>query len=387
MERSTIIGFVLTLIIALIFSAGYIIFVASKNPTPARRPYVSQTTPSTTANIPKQPPVTPKTIQPRTPPLKVEGITFQPALTEPDALIKMIREIAGGGAAQPGSTLDITITLEKEGTKTIRALGIQELLPAGWVFDTVVEGTRPDLVPPPGRTPLLEFAWFNIPAFPTSFTYRVRVPNDFKDVVEIQGQTLYRADAGELRTDVIKSPVVSSSEKSPTTAPSTDQSPSGKSEEMQPDAPSSPENAPSAQPSKPLAVKKEEEKITQMQIITPEKYTPNSPLEVKATINFSGQKPVTALALVVNLPSQIQFEQIVEGPAPPIAPKKGDTGTLNFVWPSVPPFPFTITYQVTVQNGATDDKSIAGQVIYHTDGPQQQSERIITKISPENKQN
>lgn len=384
MERSTIIGFILTLIIALIFSAGYIVFVASKNPTPAR-PSVPQTTSTTATNIPNRPSVTPQKIQPRTPPLKVEGTTFQPALTEPDALIKMTRQIAGGGSAQPGGTLDITVILEKEGTKTIRALGIQELLPTGWAFDTVVEGTRPDLVPPPGRTPLLEFAWFNIPAFPTSFTYRVRIPNDFKDVIEIQGQTLYRADAGELRTDVIKSPVVPSGTPSSIPPSSSDQSPSGKSEEMQPDAPSTTESATSAQPPKPLAVKKEEEKITLMQITTPEKYAPNSTLEVKTTINFSGTKPVTALALVVNLPSQIQFEQIIDGPAPPIAPKKGDTGTLNFVWPSIPPFPFTITYQITTQNGATGEKNIAGQVLYHTDGPQQQSERVITKISPENK--
>ncbi|MGC8738042.1 MAG: hypothetical protein ACP5UA_05260 [Candidatus Hydrogenedens sp.] len=385
MERSTIIGFILTLIIALIFCAGYIVFVASKNPTPAR-PAVSQTTPTTTTSIPNQSSIKPQTIPSRTPPLKVEGITFQPALSEPDVQIKMTRQIAGGGSAQPGSTLDITIILEKEGAKIIRALGIQELLPVGWTFDSVIEGTKPDLVPPPGRTPLLEFAWFNIPAFPTSFTYRVRVPNEFKDVVEIQGQTLYRADAGELRTDVMKSPVIPSGEKSLTPASSSDQSPSGKSEEMQPDAPSTIENASSSQPLKPVAVKKEEEeKMTLMQAITPEKYTPNSTLEVKATINFSGPKPVTALALVVNLPAQIQFEKIIDGPTPPIAPKKGDTGTLNFVWPSIPPFPFTITYQVTVQDRSADEKSIAGQVFYHTDGPQQQSERIITKISPESK--
>lgn len=383
MERSTIIGFILTLLIAIIFSAGYIIFVASKNPTPAR-PTPVQTTSST--STPKQPVTKPQTTQPRTPPLKVEKPTFQPAFSEPEAQVKMMREVANGGSVTPGGTVDITVTLEKEGTKVIRALGIQELLPEGWTFDGVVNGIKPDLSPPPGRTPLLEFAWFNIPSFPTSFTYRVRVPNDFKDVSEIQGQTLYRADGGELRTDVIKSPVVASGSKPAETTSSSNPSPSNKSEEMQPDATSSPaENTSTSQPTKPIAVKKEEEKMTLLQTVAPEKYKPNSILEVKATINFSGSVPVTALALVTNLPPQFQFEEIVEGPAPPIAPKKGDSGTLNFVWPTIPPFPFTLIYKVSVQENAADEKNIASQAIYHTDGPQRQSERVITKILPESK--
>ncbi len=380
MERSTIIGFILTLLIALIFSAGYIIFSASKNPTPARPSTVQ---PSTSAQTARRPLETPKTTQPRIPPLKVAGTEFQPALSEPEAQIKMMRQIATGGSVTPGGTLDITITLEKEGIKTIRALGIQELLPEGWSFDSVVEGSKPDLTPPPGRTPLLEFAWFNIPSFPTSFTYRVRVPNELKDIAEIQGQTLYRADGGELRTDVIKSPMVPSGEKTATTA-SSDQSPSGKSEEMQPDTPST-ENPTSPAPTKASELTKTEEKMTLLQTVTPDKYTPNSTIEIKTTINFSGPKPVTALALVTYLPSQFQFEQIIEGPTPPIAPKKGNTGTLNFVWPSIPPFPFTFTYQVSAQTDAIGEKTIGNEVIYHTDGPQKQSERTVTKILPENK--
>ncbi len=373
MERSMIIGFVLTIIIALVFSGIYIVFVASKEPTPPK-PTVTQPT-TTPITPPKQPSATLQTTQTRKPPLQVPKPEFQPALSEPEAEITMTRQIANGGTAVPGGTLTITILLEKKGAKTIRALGIQELLPDGWSFDGVIEGAKPDLTPPPGRTPLLEFAWFNIPPFPISFTYRVKVSKDFKEVAEIQGQTLYRADGGELRTDVIKSPVVPSGEKPATTPPVPDQSPSGKSEEMQPD---------STQVEKTSSQVKEE-KMTLAQVVSPDKYTPNSTLEVKNTVSFAGSKPVTAIALVVTLPSQFQFEEILDGPVPPIAPKKGDTGTLNFVWPAIPTFPFTLTYKVSVVENATGDKNIVSQVLYHTDGPQQQSERIITPIPPASK--
>jgi len=367
MERSTIIGFVITLTIALLLSAGYIIFKASKNPTPAR-PSTTQTRSTTT---PRSPAATPQTTSRQVPPLKVAIPEFQPALSEPEAKMKMAREIKNGGTAQPGGTLDITLILEKEGTKDIRALGVQELLPEGWTFDSVIEGVKPDLSPPKGRTPLLEFAWFNIPSFPVVFTYRVTAPKEFKEPAEISGQTLYRADGGELRTEVIKSPIV----------PTAGQSPSGKSDEMQPDGNTAPLPT---QVSTPTATQKDTpEKITLTREIQPEKYTPNGTLQVSVTINHSGPSPVTAIAFVENLPSQFQFERIVDGSIPPIAPKKGNTGTLQFVWLTIPPFPIKLVYEVSTQTDASGEKNIAGQVVYRTSGPQMQSERVITNILPQ----
>ncbi|HOK09120.1 MAG TPA: hypothetical protein PLT82_06810 [Candidatus Hydrogenedens sp.] len=377
MERSTIIGFIITLIIALFLSAGYIVFKAAKNPTPPRT--TTTTVPSTTAV--KPPTQSASTTQPKTPPLKVPAPEFREPISEPDCKIKMLREVKGGGGAKPESTIDITVILEKEGTKTVRALGIQELLPTGWAFDSVVDGTKPDLAPPKGRTPLLEFAWFNIPSFPTSFTYRVRVPKEFKEPGEIQGQTLYRADGGEMRTEIVKSPVVPSDTATPQSA---DTSPSGKSEEMQPDATQEKPAKSQATTTTP-AEKQATESMTLTREIKPAKYTPNSKLEITDTINFSGPSPVTAMALVEMLPPQFEFERITSNSAPPIIPKKGDTGTLQFVWVAVPEFPTTLSYEVNVKADSTGDKTITGQVIYHTDGPQKQSERVITNIPQETK--
>lgn len=375
MERSTIIGFIITITIAVLLSAGYIVFKASKNPTPVR----PSTTQTRTATPPKST-TTSQTTSRQAQPLKVTIPEFRPALSEPEAKIRMAREIKNGGKAQPGGTVDITIILEKEGSKSIRALGVQEVLPEGWTFDSVIEGAKPDLSPPKGRTPLLEFAWFNIPTFPAIFTYRVTVPKEFKEPAEIRGQTLYRADGGELRTEVIKSPIVPMTG-GVATPPSADQSPSGKSEEMQPDG-----NTTSlpTQVSTPTPAKKNiPEKMTLTREVKPEKYTPNGTLQVSVTINHSGPSPVTALAFVENLPSQFQFERIVDGPIPPIAPKKGNAGTLQFVWVSIPPFPFKLVYEVSVQSNASGEKNISGQVVYRTFGPQLQSERVITNILPE----
>ncbi|HOV33367.1 MAG TPA: hypothetical protein PLX23_08400 [Candidatus Hydrogenedens sp.] len=376
MERSTIIGFVITLTIALLLSAGYIVFKASKNPTPAR-PSTTQTRSATTS---KSPTTRPQTTSRQSAPLKVTIPEFRPALSEPEAKMRMAREVGNGGTAQPGGTADITIILEKEGSKNIRALGLQEVLPDGWAFDSVTEGAKPDLSPPKGRTPLLEFAWFNIPTFPAIFTYRVTVPKEFKEPAEIRGQTLYRADGGELRTEVVKSPVVPTTSRV-TTPTSPDQSPSGKSEEMQPDGNTVP--LPS-QVSSPTPVKKDiPEMMTLTREVTPEKYNPNATLQVTITINHSGSSPVTALALVENLPPQFQFERIIDGPVPAIAPKKGDTSILQFVWLSIPPFPFKLIYEVSVQNNASGEKNIIGQAVYRTSGPQMQSERVITNILPQ----
>lgn len=385
MDRSSFIGFLITLIIALFLASGYIIYKATQNPTPPRKmaqpPRATTTQPSATPTKPQPP---------KSPPLQVEPVQFQEPVSDPELKLTMSRQLKDGGSVQPGGKLDITLVIEQSGTKPVRALGIQELLPKGWSFDGVVEGTKPDLTPPTGRTPLLEFAWFNIPTFPVSFTYRVNVPKEFNEASEIQGQTLYRADGGELRTEVVKSPVV------PASVPvsgseerkNTEQSVEDKSDEMQPDAVPEAKVETSArvnQEQKPSEPKKEladgTMKLTR-ELSSGNVYTPGEKIQVTANLQYTGSKKVTALALVESLPSQFQFERLVEGPTPPIVPKQGEVGTLQFVWVSIPDFPIKLTYEVSVSSDANGEKFISGQVVYHTDGPQLQSERVLTKLTP-----
>lgn len=379
MERSAIVGFIITVVVALFLASGYFIYKATQNPTPpSQRSTTIQPSKTTTPRQPQQA----KPLPPRqTPPLKVEPPNFLPPQSDPEAVIKMTREVQGGGAVAPGRTLDITLFIEKEGSKPIRALGIQELLPDGWSFDSVVSGEKPNLIPPKGRTPLIEFAWFNIPEFPLQLTYRVKVADNFNAPAEIKGQTLYRADGGELRTDVIVSPVVPSSGP---VATSTVQDSVDKSDERQPDGTPVTELKQNTAPlsSKPRISEPSDlkERMSLNREINPKKYTPGGKLEISINMTYTGSKKVTALGLVEQLPEGFKFERIVGGSIPEVIPKKGDS-LLQFAWVNIPEFPAKLTYEVSIDSATSGDKIISGQLLFHTDGPQRQSNRVISKIS------
>ena len=124
--------------------------------------------------------------------------------------LMMKRTVADRGAYEAGGTVDVTIQIVQRGNGQVRAMGVVENIPPGWTFDGVVEGDRPDLVPPQGepREPgKLEFAWFNIPKFPTAYTYRLKAPPNATGALEIKGQALYRLGGPELRTGVVVSPL------------------------------------------------------------------------------------------------------------------------------------------------------------------------------------
>ncbi len=374
MERSAIVGFIVTVIVALFLISGYFIFKATQNPSPPAPQTIRPTTPiPTTAKKPSETKPLPPA---RKPPTVVEAPTLLPPQTDPEAVVKMSREVQGGGSAVPGKTLDITLIIEKEGSKPIRALGIQEILPKGWAFDSVVSGEKPNIVPPKGRTPAIEFAWFNIPEFPFQLTYRVKVPENFNEPAEIKGQTLYRADGGELRTDVIVSPVVP---ETTGTTPASQQPSKDKSDERQPDASTveSKENPPinKHKPMPPLP-----EKMTLKRMINPKQYTPGGKLEVTITMEYSGSNKVTSLGLVEYLPDGFKFERVIDGAIPTVMPKKGDP-LLQFAWVNIPEFPAQFKYELSIDPSATGDKTISGQILFHTLGPQLQSPRVISKIS------
>lgn len=380
MERSAIVGFIVTVIVALFLISGYFIYKATQNPTPPTAPTQAKAPVSTPATTGKKPPA-PKPVPPsQKPPLVVDEPKFMPPTEmDPEAVIKMAREVQGGGSAVPGKTLDITLTLEKEGMKPIRALGIQELLPKGWTFDSVVSEVKPDLIPPKGRTPTVEFVWFNIPEFPLQLTYRVKVADNFNVPGEIKGQTLYRADGGELRTEVIVSPVVPGG----TPAVSVSAQPGEeKSDERQPDAPPTEQKPKTASATSTGANTSKSPSPARMILkreINPKQYSPGGKLEVTVIMEYSGSDEVTALGLVEYLPDGFKFERVIDGAIPTVKPKQGDT-LLQFAWVNIPEFPAQFKYELSVDSSASGDKSISGQVLFHTTGPQRQSPRVVSKI-------
>lgn len=117
----------------------------------------------------------------------------------------MAREVAGGDSYTPGASLDVTVTLGLTTGGTLTALGLEETLPAGWAFDAVISGNVPSIQPFPGKTGLLEFAWFPLPAhFPVVMTYRVDVPAEAEDTQEIRGNGLARLlEEGAIVTSTI----------------------------------------------------------------------------------------------------------------------------------------------------------------------------------------
>jgi hypothetical protein len=87
----------------------------------------------------------------------------------------------------PGDPVDLTVTIALTGGGTVNAVGVEETLPAGWQFDSLVSGTAPAVAPLPDAEGVLSFGWFPVPALPVTFTYRVKTPIDAAGTVFLQG--------------------------------------------------------------------------------------------------------------------------------------------------------------------------------------------------------
>ena len=115
------------------------------------------------------------------------------------------RTLTPEGNYTPGGTVDITVSLLLNTSEQLTAAGFEETLPHGWRYDGIVDGTAPTIVPASDKTGLLEFAWFPVPTFPTSFTYRAQVPAGASGDVLLRGQGIIRTlESGERRTALVE---------------------------------------------------------------------------------------------------------------------------------------------------------------------------------------
>ena len=96
----------------------------------------------------------------------------------------------------PGSTLDVTVTVHNDGPGDISVLKLEERIPSGWSYDSVVSGAVPDSVPAQGATGTLLFEWLNVPAFPAGLTFRVSVPSGQTGDATFSGGVLYQRSGG-----------------------------------------------------------------------------------------------------------------------------------------------------------------------------------------------
>ena len=108
-----------------------------------------------------------------------------------------------GAQYTPGSTLDVTLTLDYPATD-ITALGITEQIPAGWTYQGVVGGVIPGTSQINPATGALELVYVTIPAFPFSLTYRLLIPAAAAGVQTFSGKVLFRTNGPQLQTgDVV----------------------------------------------------------------------------------------------------------------------------------------------------------------------------------------
>ena len=99
-----------------------------------------------------------------------------------------------------GASFDISLTLGLTTSEQINAVGIEQTLPSGWSFASLVSGTVPEVSPNNGETGLIEFAWFPVPdSFPVTFVYRVNIAANATGTLSLLGKAIALLDtSGEV---------------------------------------------------------------------------------------------------------------------------------------------------------------------------------------------
>lgn len=123
-------------------------------------------------------------------------------------VVSLDRETTVAGLYVPGTSFEVTVTIDIETDGTVTTLGLEENLPAGWTFEGSTGGVTPFIAPDPGNDGLLEFAWFPVPAFPFSYSYQVGIPEEAAGLRTIQGEVIARILAeGATQSEEVRSPV------------------------------------------------------------------------------------------------------------------------------------------------------------------------------------
>lgn len=259
------------------------------------------------------------------------------------------------GVAADG-TVDITLQLEVDGPDPIRALGIEETLPEGWTFKTIVGTDKPDLNPTEGRTGKLEFAWFNIPQFPVSFTYRADTGGSGPKPVK--GEALFRTTGPEFRSNLAETTVGAGA---PAAAP------------VATAAAAAPEAAPAGDKNWPGL------KLSQS-VVKP--FTPGGTGELGIALDFGTGDPVAAMAVTQKLPEGWTFDKVTGGAQPAVMPTAGQGGEITFIWIQVPAFPTNFTYSIKVPETSKSADFVTGQAVYRRAGDEERTEEVVTELPP-----
>jgi hypothetical protein len=230
------------------------------------------------------------------------------------------------GSGGPGRyQLEVTLKLEA-GTNVaagLTALAVEEVLPAGWVYESVAASPAPATVNAlAGNT--CQFVWVNLPnlSSPFEFKYYVNYPTAASGEA-IVGTAPYRTNGGQLASEAVTTPqnAISCLEMSRSVAG----------------------------------------------------YEPGKVVTVEVTLKSFCGEPVTALAVEETWPPGWTYVSssgvgLVDGTNAPTADAQG---TLQFFWFSpIPTFPYTFSYEVRAPVTATGPVTMSGQSISRLSGPE-----------------
>ena len=112
-----------------------------------------------------------------------------------DAQLAVTRSATGGAASDTAPMLTITIEIEVPEELPLSAIGVEEILPQGWVFAGVSGPHLPAVAPYIGETGAISFVWFPTPGGNIQFSYDVAVPSDgdtARAFYQLYGRAAYR---------------------------------------------------------------------------------------------------------------------------------------------------------------------------------------------------
>lgn len=352
-----------------------------------------------------------------------------PAMPPPNATVAAppttlyLSRDASSDRYSPGGELDLTLTLTQDGGEPVRAMGIEEQLPAGWEFVGFTGDVKPDVHRVADGK--LELAWFNIPPFPAKVSYRVRVPQDATGPKDFHGEALYRTTGDEMRTGDIVTPLEqgepgATAPAAPAPAPESvaaapaAAAPGAASPAVAPEsAPAAPvvpptanaapvpeaAAAPAETPTEPKTAEPASETpvaetpadaaapvasggLALATTVSSPAYTPGDVVEVSVQMGYDGADAVTAVGLQAVVPDGWKFEGLSGGATPTISPDAGKTGVLEFAWIQPPQWPATFTYKLRVPETENVARELSTTAMYRTSGGQLTSNTATAALAP-----
>lgn len=94
--------------------------------------------------------------------------------------------------------VEVSVSVVNPEQLPVTALALVAKFPEGWVYESLGGGALPDISPLGGAQGTLEFVWYEIPTFPTAFTYDLRANTVLEQVLE--HEIVFRTTAEEQRS-------------------------------------------------------------------------------------------------------------------------------------------------------------------------------------------